>query len=364
MATSEAPRETLRRGAALLREAAVCVLSQRLASLLTVVVIAAVCVAVLATAGRAEGSANDVLSSLDDSGTRSIVVRAEPGSGLDTSVLDRLRMLGGIEWAGAFGAADDVTNAALEGGRAVSRRAFYGGDAASGARVSERAADQLGLSDGVGEVVSRASGEEVDITGFVELSPDLRFLEPVVLVPAPTPQASPVAVLVVRAQSAPLVAAVATAVTSVLGVDDPTTVTVQTSERLAAVRQQVENHLGDFGRGLVLSTFAGSSALVGAILFALVMMRRRDFGRRRALGASRSLLVLLLLSQVGLTAALASALGTVLALSALALLRQPLPTPAFTVAVAILATTTALVAAVLPALFASTRDPLRELRVP
>ncbi|RFA15095.1 hypothetical protein B7R22_07115 [Subtercola boreus] len=392
------------RAGALAREAAVSAVTQRLASLLTVAVVASVCVAVLLTAGRADGSAHEVLSSLDDSGTRSIIVRAEAGSGLDTEVLDRLRTLGGIEWFGAFGAADDVTNAAIDGGLPVSARLFYGvepvvgiagGDplsgpegadllsgpegshSAPGGRASRAAAGQLGLADGVGAVVSRQSGTSVDIDGLVDLSPDLRFLEPVVLLPAApheNPAAphenlaasheKPVAALVIRADSPQIVGAVAAAVTSVLGVDDPTTVTVQTSERLAAVRHQVENQLGEFGRTLVLSTFAGSSALVAAILFALVMMRRRDFGRRRALGATRSLIVALLLGQVGLTAGAASVFGTGVAVALLALLRQPLPPPAFAAAVAILAVTTSLVAALLPAVFASTRDPLRELRVP
>ncbi|RFA13296.1 hypothetical protein B7R21_07960 [Subtercola boreus] len=357
------------------REAAVSAITQRLASLLTVAVVASVCVAVLLTAGRADASAHEVLSSLDDSGTRSIIVRAEAGSGLDTGVLDRLRTLGGIEWFGAFGAADDVTNAAVEGGLPVSARLLYegsidGSHPLPGGRASRAAARQLGLADGVGAVVSRLSGASVDIDGLVGLSPDLRFLEPLVILPAPPredpapPHENPVAVLVVRAESPQVVGAVAAAVTSVLGVNDPTTVTVETSERLAAVRNQVGNQLGDFGRTLVLSTFAGSSGLVAAILFALVMMRRRDFGRRRALGATRSLIVALVLGQVGLTAGAASVFGTGVAVVSLALLRQPLPTPAFTAAVAILAVTTSLVAAVLPAVFASTRDPLRELRVP
>lgn len=369
----------LRLAGAIAREAAVTALTQRLTSVLTVTVIASVCVAVLLTAGRAEGSADDVLSSLDDSGTRSIIVRAEAGAGLDTGVLDRVRALGGIEWFGAFGPAEDVTNAVIEGGRPVSLRLFYDGDAGSEARASRLAAEQLGLSDGVGAVVSRESHSAFGVAGLVDLSPDLEFLEPVVLLPsppsvlnlsAPPPSgpevsgAGPVAVLVVRAESPLAVRAVASAVTSVLGVDDPSTVTVQTSERLAAVRNQVENQLDDFGRTLVLSTFTGSSALVAAILFALVMMRRKDFGRRRALGATRSLIVALLLSQVALAAVGGVLLGTVVALTLLTATQQPLPTPAFIAAVGILAVFTGLVGAVLPAVFASTRDPLRELRVP
>ncbi|PPF86979.1 lipoprotein ABC transporter permease [Subtercola sp. Z020] len=387
--------------------------------MLTMAVVAALCSTVLLTAGRTEGSATAVLTSLDASGTRSIIVRAQPAAALDTSVLERLRPLRDVAWVAAFGPAEDVTNAAIPAGPRIALRPTYGMDdpapmpaapapaapapaapapatpapatqLPAAAVVTPEAARQLGLADGVGAVASPSSGTVWLVGGRLELPPDLRFLEPIVLAPAPqqhppqpaapsgTPGESPagpsgttgdhlpqpVAVLVVRATSPALVGPVAAAVTSLLGVDDPTTVTVETSEQLAAVRVEVEQQLGGFGRAMVLSSFGASAALVAAILYALVMLRRRDFGRRRALGAARSLVVTLLLAQTGMLATLGAAAGILGALCALAAAASPLPSPPFVAAVGVLAVLTSVVAAVLPAFVASTRDPLRELRVP
>ncbi|RFA21070.1 hypothetical protein B7R25_06670 [Subtercola boreus] len=168
---------------AVLREAWVSAASQRVASLLTVVVVAALCVTVLVTAGSAEGSAETVLSSLDASGTRSIVVRAQAGSGLDTRVLDRLQGAADIDWVGAFGFADDVTNAAFEGGARVSLRPYYGTDLGGSGLLSTDAATQLGFAAGLGTAVSESSGRSYDLAKTVDLPGELSFLEPVVLVP-------------------------------------------------------------------------------------------------------------------------------------------------------------------------------------
>ncbi|MEA9986014.1 FtsX-like permease family protein [Subtercola sp. RTI3] len=160
------------------------------------------------------------------------------------------------------------------------------------------------------------------------------------------------------------VGSVAAVVSSVLGVTDASTVTVTTSEQLAQLRATVGHQLGGFGQGLVESVFAATAVIVAAILSALVLLRRRDFGRRRALGASRSLIVQLLLTQVGLQAVAGSILGCVTTSLVLTAQDAPLPPPAFFAALALLAVVTALAAAAVPALIASRRDPLRELRVP
>ena len=107
-----------------------------------------------------------------------------------------------------------------------------------------------------------------------------------------------------------------------------------------------------------------SAALVAVNLFALVTMRRKDFGRRRALGASRGLIVALLLAQVLLLAVLGSVLGLGIAYIALNLSGEPQAGVEFAMAVAIAGILAAALAALPPALVAARRDPLHELRVP
>ena len=145
---------------------------------------------------------------------------------------------------------------------------------------------------------------------------------------------------------------------------DAQLVTVETSANLAQLRQLIDAQLGGAGRALVLSIFGLTAVLVAAILYALVMMRRKDFGRRRALGASRGLIVALVLSQVAVLSSLGSILGAGVSFAALAASTDPQPPPSYYTAIMLLAAATAVLAAGAPATAAAFRDPARELRVP
>ncbi len=342
-------------------------LTQPVASVVSVMIVAGMCVSVLLTTGRTVGAEQAVLASIDSAGTRSIIVRADSDAGLDTGVLGRLAHVDGVEWLAAFGPAQDVTNVAIPEGTRVPLRSMWSmtSPAQEGALASREALVELGMTAPVGAVES-AAGRDVAIVGELEVPDYLEFLEPVLVTQRgiPTTTTEPVSVVVVVADRADLVAPLSEVVGSLLAVADPASVTVTTSENLAALRAVVEGQLGQFGRNLVVVIFAASACLVAAILYGLVMLRRRDFGRRRALGATRGLIVQLVMAQVAFTSAAGAMLGSLVALSVLAASGDPLPDAEFTVSVALLAVATGQVAAAVPAIAASRRDPLRELRVP
>ena len=100
--------------------------------------------------------------------------------------------------------------------------------------------------------------------------------------------------------------------------------------------------------------------LGGLNVYGAVTSRRRDFGRRRALGASRSAIVALVVTQTAIVAALGAAVGSFL----IQRWTGSGPDPSFALAVATLVILAALVSAVPPALVAAYRDPVRILRVP
>lgn len=368
----------MRIAAAVAREAWVSAIRQPVASIISVIIIAGMCAAVLLTTGRTVGAEQDVLSSIDSAGTRSIIVRAEAGAGLDTSVLDRLKNLDGIEWTGAFSSAVDAQNIAFPGGNRVPvREAFSSSLAVFGTKsssstaelqalASAQALEELGMAGPAGAVSTVNDRAEYSVTGQLEVPTFLRFLEPLVVIPHPIDGTSPtsVSVLVVIADRPDLVRPLSLAVQSLLAVDDSTKVRLQTSEDLASLRALVEGQLGSFGRELVLVIFAITAVLVAAILYGLVMLRRKDFGRRRALGATRGLIIVLLLTQMLMLGAVGAVVGC--ATSAVVLLGSGDPQPPFIfyLAVAVLATATGLLAASAPAIAASRRDPLKELRVP
>lgn len=368
---------------ALLREAAAAARSQPVTSILTAVMVAGMCVAALLTTGRTVGAEEAVLAQVDAAGTRSITVRADESAGLTADRVERLSTIEGVDQVTGFGPVVDARNAAVSGGTPVAVREAYGTvgnrvmrapaqpvSAARTALASEASADTLGLADGTGTVTTD-DGEELLVTGRIDVPEHLTELEPLVVVPSSLPGDGAAArsdatltTLVVLARSPSEVTAVTEVVRSMVPRAEPGEVTVETSTALAEIRATVAGELGDHGRGTVLAILAVSAALLAVNLLALVTLRRKDFGRRRALGASRGTIVTLLLTQVTMLAAVGAATGVGAALAALAAAGDPLPDAEFTVAVVVASVLVATVAALGPAVMAAHRDPLHELRVP
>lgn len=330
--------------------------------------------AVMLTAGRTVSSENSVLETIDQAGTRSITVKVEDG--LTTDVLSRLRAITGIEWAGAFSTAVDASNDAIAGGPKVPVRLLYTtafdalglpsvppapGDLAYASRRAEQA---LGLADGTGAI--RTTDDQVYGVSATLHTPDfLRDLEPVVVVPESSANGPrPVELLVIITSSPGLVAPIAAAVTSVLGVSDPRLVNVQTSQGLADVRAAVQDQLGQSNRLLVLGVVALAALLITMVMFTMVMGRRKDFGRRRALGATRTYIVLLVLVQTTITAVFGALVGLGTSGAWVVVGKSSWPGSHFALGLCVLAVGTATLAAISPAIAASRRDPITELRVP
>lgn len=363
------------RAVALVREAFASARSQAVASVLTILMITGMVATVMLTTGRTVAAEQDVLGSIDGAGTRTIQVRAEDDAGLTSDVIDRIAGVEGIEWAAAFSSARDAANVVTDGTR-VPVRTVYGRDLSRigipdtvlepgvSTYASAQALEQFGMPDAAGAAVTVVGAAPLTIAGRLDVPDFLAGLEPVALTPIlDSTGDDTVNLLLVIAESPELVAPVSAATLSMLAVDDPTKVTVQTSETLANLRAIIQSQLGTFSRGLVLGLLAVTGALVAVILYGLVIMRRKDFGRRRALGASRGFIVALLLTQTALLAAAGIAIGLAASLGTLLVTRDPLPGLAFTLAVSTLAAATALLAALAPAIAASRREPIRELRV-
>lgn len=358
-----------------IREAILSARSQPVASIVTVLTIAGMILAVTLTTGRTVGAEQQVLGSIDSAGTRSIIVRAEPTAGITTGVLDRLAEIEGIEWSAAFTTAIDATNSTVHDGTRVPTRTAYGHnldllgipakvpDTGQLGYASPTALEQLGLIDSIG-AVTLTTGASYGIAGKIDTPDFLAPFEPLVLMPVTDwDSTEPVGLIVVIAKTPELVAPISDILSSVLAAEDTAQVKIHTSEALAQLRGLIQNQLGSFSRGLVLALMGLTGTLVAVLLYGLVMMRRKDFGRRRALGATRSHIVALLLIQTAFLSILGIITGTVIATLILLAAADPLPGLAFSGALAILALITTLVAALVPALIASRREPIRELRI-
>lgn len=361
---------------AVLREALASARSQTVASIITILMVAGMIIAVMLTTGRTVAAEQSVLSTIDSAGTRSIVIRAEDGAGITSDAVARIFGVEGVQWAAGFSSAIDSTNSLVADGLRVPARHLYAQDLTplgipklsplpnALGYASPSALEQLGLLDVAGSI-TLTTGASYAIAGSLVTPEYLNDLEPLILIPeVDTTGAETINLIVVTADRPDLVGPVAEAVLSLLAPSDATKITVQTSEALAQLRALLQGELGSFSRGLVLVIVGLTGVLVAITLFGLVMLRRKDFGRRRALGATRSLIVGLLLTQTVMLASAGAIGGIVVSVFALLALGDPLPGPAFMTAIGIVAVSTATAAALPPALMASRRDPLRELRVP
>ncbi len=293
---------------------------------------------------------------------------------MKSDVLDRLANIDGIEWSAAFSSAIDATNTLIADGTRVPVRYIFSDhlsrlgvnavpELGSTAYASKDALYLLGLAD-TGGAITLTTAKTVAIGGQIAVPDYLKGFEPVVLIPAQRNETETINVVMVVAETPELVAPLAAATLSVLAAEDPTKVTVETSESLAQLRALIQSQLKGSSRSLVLSLLAVMTLLVAVILYGLVMLRRKDFGRRRALGATRSYIIVLLVCQTALLAMLGIGIGTVVATAITLLMHDGLPGTEFTLSLAILTFAASIVAALLPATVASRREPIRELRVP
>jgi putative ABC transport system permease protein len=144
----------------------------------------------------------------------------------------------------------------------------------------------------------------------------------------------------------------------------PDGATVQSSAAMAALRAAIGGELSRQSRGVVLGLLAAVTAATLLNVWGMVLLRRKDFGRRRALGATRLTIVLLIVLQVLLVAVIGALAGAVAGMSWLAFNGDALPTLSYAGALCVALVSAAAAAAAAPAAYAARRDPIAELRVP
>jgi putative ABC transport system permease protein len=352
--------------------------SQLVATAVTALVVAAVCAVILATVGQSAATVAKELGRIDEAGTRTIVVRDATGdAGLRADSVDALLSVHGVVWALGLGQATDVRNADLgPAGQPVPARRFYG-DLPSEIQVSGRlphdgealigsqAIGALGVATPAVGLVGPAT--DVAAVGGFDAQAPLAFLSRSVLIARPAPKAASLdrlRELYLVVDTVEAVDPVAATIRLAVHADAPQRLAIETPSLLVELRAAVGGELAGSSRQLLLIVLGVGLLLVAATTAGAVSARRRDFGRRRALGATRSVIVLLVLVQIGVAAFIGSLAGTAVGLVAVVRLAGSSPDPPFVLGVSLLALLMALIAGVPPALLAAFRDPVRILRVP
>lgn len=348
--------------------------AQRVSSVLVAVLCAAICVVTLLTVGRTAVAEAQVLSRMDSAGSRLLVVSDDQNAELITpTVVQVLSRADVIERAVGVDAPFDVVNAVIgEGGERAPAWSITGNlphvatletgrwPQPGEALVSQDAAVQLGMTHPAG-VVRGTNEVDYDVVGsFTARAPFEDFDAGIVIAADDIRSTRSVQVVVASVESA---RAAETLTLVVLAPPDPGGVTIQSPTALAELQRAVGGDLGEFGRGLLLLTLSGGAFLIAVVVLAEVLLRRRDLGRRRALGAPRWALVTLTLTRTVTAAIPGAACGVVVGMAIGHGWSQPAPA-GFTIATALLTVLVAGTAALAPAVLAATRDPVGVLRTP
>lgn len=147
---------------------------------------------------------------------------------------------------------------------------------------------------------------------------------------------------------------------AVLHADNLNAVLVTTPQQLVDLREVISSDLGNSSRRAMLLILAVGLVIVTLTLAGAISQRRRDFGRRRALGASRTAIIVLVITHTAVGAIIGGTAGFL----GVWRLAGSLPTVPFIGGGVALTLLTAMVAAIPPAALAALREPLRILRVP
>lgn len=363
----------------LLREALATAWAAKVPSALVLLLVASMCAATVATVGRTAAAQAQLDKRLDEAGSRVLTIADARGQGLlSSTVVDHTAGLSTSERAVGTLIPVDVVNGVIgQGGTRVPAWGVHGdmgavADLTAGrwpgpgeAIVTDTAMRTLGMDEPVGWVAQASSTVMDDWSVVGSFTPREPFgtYDTGVLYVAPTGQALDTVQVVLTESSA--AQATQTQVLRLIDPPTPDALTLTSPVTLAQLQAEVTGDLNAFGAALLIGVLGGGALLVAIVVLADVLVRRKDLGRRRALGATRATIIILVLGRTLAPALTGAACGLAIGLLITSRLGTGTTPPTeFLLGTATLALLAAATAAIPPALYAATRDPVRVLRTP
>lgn len=362
------------RTAVLLREAVTSARASAVPTALIALVVAATCFVAIATVGRQAALEDAVAEKLAGPSSRLLTVTDLTGAGvLRPSVVDVLARVDGVQAVlGSDIAVDAYVGTLGRGSQPVAVLPVHGTltsvvELVAGrlpgpgeAVVTPATAARLGLRDSAGWLAS-TDGQQWAVVGVFEPRSPFESLAGASLTPAVVDADEGLAQVRVLADHITAVRQVQASALTIIDAD-PSRVQVQAAAAAADTSEGVSGVLQGLGRGLLLLIMGVGGFFVAVVVLSDVLVRRRDLGRRRTLGITRSDLVVLVAARTAVAAVLGSVLGAGAGVVAAVVGGGGVGID-FAAAVAVLGAVTAVVACLAPAVYASRRDPVEVMRV-
>lgn len=362
----------------LLREALATTWANKVPSALVCLIVAAMCMMTISTVGRTAAAEAQVADRINSAGARELVLSDKKNAGLiNSAVINLAAGLSVTDRAVGLQSPLDVHNSYIGSGSTPVPAWPVIGDLAgvvtldSGrmpgageALVASDMLEKLGLEVPVGSVSSINSKISLDypvVGSFTPREPFETLSQGLVIKAPDTHTATNLHVVLTSSEQA---AIAQSAVIGLLGpIDDPQSISIQSPLALAQLHDEVVGDLGSFGRSLLYGSLIIGALLVGIVVFADILVRRKDLGRRRALGATRSTIIRLMVLRTLFPAIVGAFTGTV---GGMLVANQSgaLPPISFCIGIMILALIAAGASALAPATYAAHSDPVKVLRTP
>ncbi len=360
---------------AIVTEAFRTVKAHRMISILMAVVAAVMAAGVFLTAGKAVATEQSIMSSINDTAPRLITIATKDAhSALSEDFVTTLTSLNETEWVLALGPVEEVTNPAIPGSPSLGRQLLTdlpaevvierGRQPGPGeALLSAPAIQQLHLVSPAGQVVVNRK-TPFSVVGSYQSSGALEHLTRLVLLGRNNNQWPGATLIYLVAKNAAVVPQLTAHIGDLLDPGHREEVSIYASEQLAAIHVAVSGELGGFSRILAIGMMAIGMLVIALATTITAIGRRKDYGRRRALGATRSVLTVLAVCEIEIPVIAGSILGSLAGLITVVMITHTALRVGFVLAVPILVINAGLVAAIPSAIWAAHRDPVSILRVP
>lgn len=372
--SSYSPLNPAKRMLVFLREVVANARAWRTAAVAIILLSAGAVATIITTAGIAAASQNAVLATIDKTGTRTInIYTSKESVSFPKQLVDLLGSNSNVSAITAFGPSRDVRNSAIPSSAMVNARETYGEWANkllakqpplpdTLAWVTATAQSKLGLPAQGGGLQDKLGAWNASVIGVTSLPKQLEALEPAVIIPTNKPKK--ITTIYITATSSMQVPLLYNQVSKILSDYADDEVTITTSLEYDELRSAINGELTRSTHILTITTLLSAAAATMLVVWAMVILRRKDLGRRRALGANRTTIIALTVAQTGILTFIGTGSGAILTGAVIFLTRHTTIPLDYTATLLVTLPALAATLSVLPASWAARREPIRELRNP